>query len=153
MKPAVQRAVLAGLVLVMAAVWGRAILPGRRPADEPQPATEAPAPALRAEPRGDRPQEWSSLLTGPSAQRAAQAARAEELTWSRDPFRSGGGGGPTGGFTLSGILWDANAPIAIINGQMLRSGETIDGYRVTQIGQDRVSLTDGEQSVQLLIAP
>jgi len=55
--------------------------------------------------------------------------------------------------TLSGILWDANQPMAIINGQTLHVGDHLEGYRVTDITQARVSVSDGTQILQLLVAP
>lgn len=89
----------------------------------------------------------------PSVQREAQRQRATLLAWGRDPFARGAGAGQISGLNLSGILWDASAPIAIINGQMLRVGEELEGYRVTEITQDRVLLTDGAHTVSLHIAP
>ena len=88
-----------------------------------------------------------------SERRAVQRSRAGQLAWNRDPFTRGRGIGLGGGFTLSGILWDASAPIAIINGQMVHVGEELDGYRVVEITQDRVSISDGAQTHQLLISP
>jgi hypothetical protein len=57
------------------------------------------------------------------------------------------------GLTLSGILWDPSAPIAVINGHMVQVGQEVDGYQVTAISNDRVSLTDGTQTFQLNISP
>jgi hypothetical protein len=85
--------------------------------------------------------------------RQAQRNYSASLPWSRDPFGRGSAEGALNGFTLSGILWDSTQPIAIINGQPLRIGEEVDGYRIVEIAQDRVSLTDGTQTHQLLITP
>lgn len=43
--------------------------------------------------------------------------------------------------TLGGIIWDAENPIAMINGTDVRPGDTIRGARVVSIGQDSVELT------------
>ena len=88
-----------------------------------------------------------------AAPREAQRQRLAAISWGRDPFTRAAGSGQVSGLSLSGILWDASAPIAIINGQMLHAGEEIDGYRVVEILQDRVSVTDGAQTSQLSIAP
>ena len=142
-----QSVILGALVCVMAVVYVRAFAP-RTPVTRAtvpsKTAPDAPVAALAA-PGTLAPQEVI-------ARREAQRARASELSWNRDPFTLGRGTGP-GGFTLSGILWDTQRPIAIINGQMLQVGEELDGYRVAEISQDRVSLTDGAHTYQLLIAP
>ena len=138
---------LALLVVVLIGVFLRAFAP-RRAASRAAASAEAaaePMPAASTIPGVSAPQE---VL----ARREAQRARASELSWNRDPFTRGRSVA-VGGFTLSGILWDAQQPIAIINGQMLQVGEELDGYRVAEIAQDRVSLTDGTHTYQLLIAP
>ena len=113
-----------------------------------------PSLAIRATPRlccdtasADR---WASLLTTPTT--PDQVARAAALGWGRDPFLRGGGG-LVGGFGLSRILWVASAPIAIINGEMLRPGEKIGAYQIIKIEMGSVTLSDGEQTLQLLISP
>ena len=136
------------LVCVMAAVYARAFAlrrSARRPAVPPTAASAQRPVGVSAGPDVSSPQE---VL----AHREAQRAYAGGLSWNRDPFARGRTGA-VGGFTLSGILWDAQQPIAIINGQMLQVGEELDGYRVADIGQDHVSLTDGTHTYQLLIAP
>ena len=85
--------------------------------------------------------------------REAQRQRLAAISWSRDPFTRSAGAGQASGLSLSGILWDASAPIAIINGQMRHVGEEFDGYRIVEIVQDRVSVTDGTQTFQLTLAP
>ena len=135
--------VLAALVGVLVAVYAT---PGRSPGGEEQAAEAA---GQRAAPV----QAPSSAAAARPVQRGQQHQRAAQLSWDRDPFTHGGSVGPTGGFTLTGILWDAQDPIAIINGEMLRVGDQLDGYRVTEIAQDHVSLSDGAQTYQLPIAP
>ena len=54
---------------------------------------------------------------------------------------------------LTGILWDPSQPVAIINGEMLRIGDSVGGYRVLHITQDQVSLTDGHDTLMLTFAP
>ena len=41
---------------------------------------------------------------------------------------------------------------AIINGRTLSVGQELDGYRVTSISPDHVSLTDGNHTLELSIA-
>ena len=139
-------ALLVILIVVMIAFYakaGRSISPlagytsGRRPVEE------SPSPSS------------SVALAMPErlAQREAQRQRVTLLAWGRDPFSRGTAAGQVSGLSLSGILWDASAPIAIINGQMVHVGEQCEGYRVTEITRDRVSVTDGTDTVQLRLAP
>ena len=88
-----------------------------------------------------------------SAQREAQRQPTTLLAWGRDPFTRDAATGNGSGLALAGILWDPQQPMAIINGRTVRVGAELEGYRVTDITQDRVSITDGTQTFQLSIAP
>ena len=143
-----QSLLLAALVVVLAAVYVRAFAPKRSASSAAVPSTAVPASPPAEGLSGPAASAPEEVL----AQREAQRLHASELNWNRDPFTRGRTGA-VGGFTLSGILWDTQRPIAIINGQMLQVGEELDGYRVADISQDHVSLTDGTHTYQLLIAP
>ena len=142
-----QAALLGLLVVVMIGVYARALKPSH-PAAPSEPAFQEPPAASIEEGQA----EAAELLPLPT-QRAAQRERAAQLGWTRDPFTHGAGVGLAGGFALSGILWDATAPIAMVNGQMVGVGDTIEGYRVTEIRIDRVVLSDGQQTHELLVSP
>ncbi len=77
--------------------------------------------------------------------RQAQRERSEASSWSRDPFTFGKGGL----LSLSGILWDPATPLAIINGTAVAIGDTVDGFRLMGITQNHVTLSDGNQTVDL----
>jgi len=54
--------------------------------------------------------------------------------------------------TLGGILWDAEGrSIALINGGETKTGDTVDGYRVSEIHRDEVVLTRESERVLLRI--
>ena len=146
MRKQQQVAVLIGLVIVMAAVYARAF----RGTGHHRPAPSAAVPGDAAGAGAPVEESWPDR----SAQRQAQQAEAVQLAWARDPFTHGGtsAGGPSG-LALSGILWDANAPLAIINGQTLRVGEELEGFRVVQIDPDRVVLSDGIETFSLATTP
>lgn len=82
-------------------------------------------------------------------------AGAEEL---RDPFVFGSvqvqaretapPSAPSVG--LSGILWDAQSPLAIIGGEPVGVGEIIEGWRIVEIRPDRVILERNGQRTTLL---
>lgn len=142
-----QLAILGGLALVMVAVYARAWRLGRAPAPQAQtaPAAElAPTAGATAALLGERPV---------SLQRDAQRERMTALHWSRDPFLRGTGAGLSDALSLSGILWDVAQPLAIINGEMVGVGQTIEGYRIVSITQESVAVTDGAETLTLQIAP
>ena len=61
----------------------------------------------------------------------------------RDPFeplvspsgepRTPRSGGATGSIHVEGVMWDAARPLAIVNGEVHRVGDEVEGYRVTAI--------------------
>ncbi len=109
-----------------------------------QPATEAPtAAALPA----------AGAADAAPALRQRQREQAARWTWSRDPFTRGPAVVGVAGLTLTGIIWDQTSPLAIVNGEVLRPGQEIEGYRLLQIQPDRVWLSDGDQLFQLLLSP
>jgi hypothetical protein len=52
---------------------------------------------------------------------------------------------------LQAIAWskDAAQRLAVINGQIVREGESVDGFLVNQIRQEDVVVNDGSASWQL----
>ena len=142
-----QAAILSVLILVMIGVYARAF---RSPRHAAQPASSAQAPGAAApSPDVAEASEWPDY----SAQRQAQEEEAMQLAWARDPFARGASTGGVAGLSLSGILWDATAPMAIISGQTLGIGDEISGFHVTEIHPDRVSLSDGVETVSLTTTP
>ena len=100
--------------------------------------------------------------TGPEAQPLSEMntrwLKEQENTvqWGRDPFalpgrRAEGTVISDGEFHLSAIIYRAGRGLAIINNQILRKGDTIDGYRVLVIKKDRVVLrgAQGEQELRV----
>ena len=156
---------LAGLMVVMAAVYARAYW--RAPSSSAARSPSA-APGAQDTDRADGSTASSAaekLSTAPSpvielalpprpGSRDAQRRRAALLGWGRDPFsRAAASPSEPEGLVLSGILWDEAAPMAIINGQLLHIGEECEGYRIVAITQERVSVTDGTDIFQLFIVP
>ena len=137
-------ATLAALLIVMAGVYGRGWLPGAAKealAVASEPAAVGGADAIEPMP------------SSPAPTHAAQQQRADELAWARDPFGLAQSAQDPSGLQLSGILWDPQQPMAIINGQTVSVGQECDGYRVVAITEESVSLTDGTDTIQLHTAP
>ncbi len=139
------------LVVVMVLVYVRAF----RPSTPSMPTVSAetskmvtPAVSLSTSEVLEVPAVSSAMM----AQRAEQRQRAAGLAWGRDPFVAGSSVGEASGLELSGILWDPAQPMAIINGQTLHPGDECEGYRITTITTDTVTLTDGTESFSLTTA-
>lgn len=140
-----QLAMFVALVGVMIAVYARALRPPSSPAGSAQDPPVAPPSASPGPRAAQAPPE-------PLA-REAQRQHATLLAWGRDPFAQGVMTSQASRLVLLGIVWDAQQPLAIVNGRTVRVGEELDGYRIVEIAQDRVSVTDGTQTFQLLLSP
>ena len=148
MRSQKQLTILVILVGVMIAVYAKAFRPSAPPSGPPDvPLSTSPNEGQAGAAQTER--SWSEQST----QRDAQRERATRLAWRRDPFTRGAAMDPMSGLQLSGILWDAHAPIAIINNQMVQVGEDLQGYQIVEISSDRVSLTDGTETIHLTISP
>jgi hypothetical protein len=53
---------------------------------------------------------------------------------------------------LSGLVYSANNPIAIINGQFLRSGDQVGGYKIVRIGPKEVVMQGEDREIVLRVA-
>ena len=140
-----QRLVVILLAVIVCGLYGR-ILANRRHHAQVAQASEAASACVSS--HADVP-----LLTGSSFQHQAQRDRLIQTTWRRDPFSRGADTSVITGLHLSGILWDAQNPMAIINGRTVRLGEEFDGYQVTEITSDRVLISDGTDTLQLRLSP
>lgn len=71
----------------------------------------------------------------------------------RDPFTGIFIGSPKNvtEATLNGILWGKEEAFAIINGNIVKRGEQVGPKTVVEIRQDRVVLSDGSTSTELLL--
>lgn len=70
--------------------------------------------------------------------------------WGKDPFTYK----PLahmGDLRLGGIVWDEEAPTAIIDGEIVGVGDVIGGNVVVEIQPDRVILNDGSEMVELTL--
>ena len=75
---------------------------------------------------------------------------AKKLDLKRDPFSAA----PIDSYQdpqLQGILWDEKNPSAVINGRVVSVGSKIDGNLVVEIKQDRVTLNNGFDIIELIM--
>jgi len=87
-----------------------------------------------------------NLLPGIAVPAKRQARKTEFKTWGRNPFLPGG---TAAVLDLSGILWDEEAPKAIISGNIVAVGEKVEGNTVVDIRPDRVILNNGNTTIEL----
>ena len=81
---------------------------------------------------------WSLGFGAWSFSDPSTLAQAEEL---RDPFLFGSRETvpqATGQPRLTGIIWDATNPLAIIDGEPVTVGQTVGGWRVVKIQRDGI---------------
>ncbi len=74
--------------------------------------------------------------------------RSRHTDWGDNPFlierKSAEAVDPDGSRepVVSGILWDSQAPSAVIDGQVVNPGDWVEGWQVVEIQKDQVVLTD-----------
>ena len=142
---------------------GSVAVPAPPPADAPEvtaalrpaPTAQAAKPAIRAVPK-ETPQAPPVERPPALPQRAAPAretpptgrppaARAPEDNLSRlDDSK----------LKVMAIAWHGQAArrIAVINGHIVKEGESVDGYTITQIRKDDVIVSDGSRSWRVQFA-
>lgn len=83
-------------------------------------------------------EEKQSQLTPPAAQPPlpVPAAEPNETTPS---------------FTLSGIVYSQQLPLAVINGQALKKGQDIEGAKILDIQEDKVILEKDGKNITLFL--
>jgi hypothetical protein len=117
----------------------------------PAPAVEAPLPVQAPPPTARiRPQETSPgappaaapaprAPSAPTRQAPAPPPRSAEDSLSRlDDSK----------LKVMAIAWaeDAGRRLAVVNGRIVREGESVDGYTVTRIRRDYLVVSDGSRS-------
>ena len=130
--------ILGVLGVVLCVVWARAFTAG--PARSRKPARQGQSDF---QPKTDASPPISS------------ATRYE--SWAESPFLTDRSQRPVGGVSeaapseliLNGILWDPNAPSAIVNNRVVNIGDQLGPWRVAEIQKDRVILSDGTDTKTL----
>jgi hypothetical protein len=95
--------------------------------------------------------------TGPLQAKTIDIAQKQAEPWGRDPFRAGSTSSNTPSVSaaprkavapavpipiwrLSGIIFNAKQPLALINGKMVGVGDQVDQARVSKIDQTKVTI-------------
>ena len=79
----------------------------------------------------------------------------KDAGWGRDPFSgrvyTAAKEETQKELRLSGVIWDKERPVAIINNKVVEKGSMIGGNTVVAIKEDRVVLSDGMSTFELKI--
>jgi hypothetical protein len=67
------------------------------------------------------------------------------------PRPSSSASGP--GLKISAIAWSADQPLALINGRIVKPGDTVDSAEITGITRTDVTLKRGGETVTLSLNP
>lgn len=84
-----------------------------------------------------------------------QEEESQSLELKRDPFATvipavvKSQAAQVSSITLSGILWEENNPLAIINNKIVKVGDRVAGCNVVEIRQNSVSLNNGTKDFEL----
>lgn len=89
----------------------------------------------------------------PAAVNAPNGQSEEKLTWGRDPFNlvKTKAKANMRDVVLNGVIWDQENPYAIINGEVVVSGDYIEGNLVVYIGKRGVILDSGSEQFELKV--
>ena len=100
-----------------------------------------------------QPQAKLVQASAPAAAIQLQKPEEEDAVWGRDPFSGKIYSAASKGVNLElkGILWDEKSPSALIEGEIVKEGDTIGQYTVIKINKDRVILSDGTKNFELKI--
>lgn len=78
----------------------------------------------------------------------AKVIKYKDIKWGIDPFyptETNAGSYGIGGLILTGIMWDKDNPLAIINDNVVKTGDKLNEFTVTEINKKNVALEkDGD---------
>jgi hypothetical protein len=145
-KQRLQLGITAVLVLVLIFAWANSFKVLKKRA-VPQAQQAVSGTSMGAK---DVPDTAAAQVPQPAVTEEAQ----DKSEYLRDPFSGKiytGKEAATGPVTLKldGIIWDEKAPLAMINGRILKPGDTIAQNRIIKIKPDRVFLSDGLREFEL----
>jgi len=108
-------------------------------------------PVLQGMPLSQKPETGEAKLAEAKTPKA-QAAQ-KKLTWGRDPFKlvKTKAKAYIRDLILNVIIWDQDNPYAIINGEVVVSGDNIQGNLVVYIGKRSVILDNGSEQFELKV--
>ncbi|UCE24321.1 MAG: hypothetical protein JSU74_13695 [Candidatus Zixiibacteriota bacterium] len=136
-------------VMVVVIIWGyNNLKPSDGPTKKPVRTKET---AVSVQPPAPPPQ-------SPSAPKLVNVEQQAKEPWGADPFRVKSRSGKKDGkarkkprWQLSGILHNAQAPIAIINKRQVKTGQTINDAKVVKIDKRTVTIEHNGKRMTLTV--
>jgi hypothetical protein len=86
-----------------------------------------------------------------SAPKTNKWQEEESLDFLRSPFSGKRYGEESIDFKISGLIWDDVNPQVIINGQISKRGDSIEGFIIEKIEKYKVILSNGNKRIELNI--
>ena len=148
MSESTRKKIIAG-VMVVVIIWGYSNL---KPSEETHPRpTRTPETPVSVQPAPRPPK-------SPAAPKLVNVEQQAKEPWGADPFRVKPRSGATGKraqkkpkWRLSGILYNAQTPIAIINKKQVKTGQTINDAKVVKIDKKAVTLEHNGKRMTLTV--
>lgn len=151
-KEKLQLAVIAaGIVIFIALAAGNLRKKPTKALPEKALSAKHVEPALQSEPR---PQQFAPTSETADEKDLALQKERENLAWGRDPFSASSSAKEyqRANLQLKGIsLGKDKSGLAFINNEIVKKGDTIGEYEVTEIQKDKVMLRKGDQSFYLVL--
>lgn len=137
MSESTRKKVIMGL-LVVAIIWGYNNL---------KPESKEKTSSKRADVTTVAPAQAPAVKSTPAAPKLVNIEKKALEPWGKDPFRvekstrrTAGKTPRAKGWQLSGILFNDQAPVAIINNQRVKTGDVVDNAKVLRIDRKAVML-------------
>ena len=103
---------------------------------------------------GDSVEPWNQTLSDVKVEHLKNEL---SFPWSKDPFlKASGKNSPAtkpDPLVLGAVLYDANRPIALINGIAVEKGDRFENKRVVEVGRNYVVLEESDSLLELVIPP
>ena len=126
------------LAVVLIIVWGPMLFKGGSKKDKEQKASV-----------GGVVQSGQEDLNALSRSGIRSRARTAHEEWGKNPFVLTEGPKKAKSLTLEGIMWDAQNPTAMIDGNFVVVGDKVGPNTVVAIGQNSVTLKNGDKEFTL----
>jgi len=143
-------------LLIVIAIWGGFNIFG---SNDKKNATGVKQPPVSTAPTAPAPNAIIPVAEKPFAEVDSDyIERCRQRPWGRDPFYNGYN--PNRPIEISaeevnlhllGILYREINAQALINGQVVKKGDVVDGYEITEITKEYVTVKDGNKMIHLRV--
>lgn len=93
---------------------------------------------------------WSAEMQGVRYDAHGRRDPFEPLVTATGELRTPRSGNVTGALHVEGILWDPAQPLAIVNGEVRRVGDDVEGFKIMEIRAAAI-VVDGPETDHLVV--